>query len=178
MAAENVLTGLGLDLDDFSPVYLSFAETTSALKDGTIDAGFVVGGLGLAAVTELAVTRDMRLVALSEAELATLGRQFPAYSGYIIPGGTYSGVTADTRALGIWSAVVVHESMPEQLAFELACTLFQHREALLSVSPVARDMTVSNLDKLAAVPLHPGTERYRQAVLTGAGKVACVDVND
>ena len=178
VAAENVLTGLGLNLDDFSPVYLSFAETTSALKDGTIDAGFVVGGLGLAAVTELAVTRDMLLVALSEAELATLRRQFPAYSGYIIPGGTYSGVTADVRALGIWSAVVVHESMPEQLAFELACTLFQHREALLSVSQVARDMTVSNLDKLAAVPLHPGTERYRQAVLTGAGKVACLDVND
>ena len=57
VAAENILTGLGLTLDDIAPAYLSFGETTSALKDGTIDAGFVVGGLGIAAVTELAVTR-------------------------------------------------------------------------------------------------------------------------
>ena len=49
IAAENVLTGLGLSLADLAPAYLSFGETTAALKDGTIDAGFVVGGLGIAA---------------------------------------------------------------------------------------------------------------------------------
>ena len=47
VAAENVLTSLDVDLSEISPIYLSFSETTSALKDGTIDAGFVVGGLGL-----------------------------------------------------------------------------------------------------------------------------------
>ncbi len=167
VAAENVLTGLEVALSAISPAYLSFAETTSALKDGTIDAGFVVGGLGLAAVTELSVTRDMRLVALSAAELEQLQNQYPAYSGYVIPGGTYNGIDSDVSALGIWSAVVVHETMPEQLAFELTCTLFANKAALLKVSPVARDMTVENLDKLAAVPLHPGTQRYQRWVAEG-----------
>lgn len=174
VAAENVLTGLGLALAELSPAYLSFAETTSALKDGTIDAGFVVGGLGLAAVTELSVTREMRLVALNTSELAALQSQFPAYSGYVIPGGTYNGLPDDVSALGIWSAVVVHESMSEKLAFELTCTLFAHKQALLQVSPVARDMTVANLDKLAAVPLHPGTARYRQRVLEGGEQIPCL----
>ena len=64
VAAENVLTSLDVDLSEISPIYLSFSETTSALKDGTIDAGFVVGGLGLAAVTELSVTRDLKLISL------------------------------------------------------------------------------------------------------------------
>jgi hypothetical protein len=160
IAAENVLVGLGVGLDEIAPAYLSFGETTSALKDGTIDAGFVVGGLGLAAVTELAVTRDLHLVDLSDDELTTLSATYPAYAGYDIPANTYSGIDVRVQGLGIWSAVVVHEAMAEQLAYELTCTLFKHKEELLKVSQVARDMTVANLDKLAAVPLHPGTQRY------------------
>ena len=164
IAAENVVTGLGVALDELSAAYLNFGETTSALKDGTIDAGFVVGGLGLAAVTELAVTRDLVLVPLSDADLVTLQNKFPAYAGYQIPGDTYNGIPQPVQALGIWSAVVVHESMPEALAYRLTCTLFAHKEVLLGVSPVAEDMSVANLTKLAAMPLHPGTQRYLQTV--------------
>jgi TRAP transporter TAXI family solute receptor len=160
VAAENVLTGLGLTMDEIAVRFLSFGESTSALKDGTIDAAFVVGGLGLAAVTELAVTRDLKLINLSEEELQKLSLIFPAYAGYIIPHGTYAGVDSDTMALGIWSAVVVHEDMPEKLAFKLTCKLYQRRDKLLKVSQVAKAMTVANIHKLAAVPLHSGTQRY------------------
>lgn len=160
VAAENVLTGLGVELQDIAPAYLSFGETTSALKDGTIDVGFVVGGLGLAAVTELAVTRDLVLVPLTDEDLARLGQQFPAYGGYQIPGGTYDKIDNDVQALGIWSAVVVHEDMDPSLAFELTCTMYKYREELLKVSQVARAMTLENIHQLKAVPLHPGTQRY------------------
>lgn len=172
LAAENVLTGLGVSLDEIAPEYLSFGETTSALKDGTITAGFVVGGLGIAAVTELAVTRDLHLVALGDEELVKLNAAFPAYTRYDIPAKTYNGVDDVTQALTIWNAVVVHESMSDSLAYELTCTLFEHKEELLKVSQAARDMTIANLDKLASVPLHPGTERYRQDVAKGAGTAA------
>lgn len=160
VAAENVMTGLGVSLDDIAPAYLSFGETTSALKDGTIDAGFVVGGLGLAAVTELAVTRELVLVPLSTDDLLSLNEQFPAYGGYAIPGGTYDKIAQDVQALGIWSAVVVHEDMDERLAFELTCTMYREREALLKVSQVAQAMTLENIHQLKAVPLHAGTARY------------------
>ena len=160
VAAENVLTGLGIGMEEIAVRYLSFGESTSALKDGTIDAGFVVGGLGLAAVTELAVTRDLKLISLSETQLQRLGEQFPAYAGYVIPAGTYTGIDTDTSGLGIWSVIVVHEDMPEQLGFALTCKLYQRRDKLLKVSQVAKAMTVANIHKLAAVPLHPGTRRY------------------
>ena len=160
VAALNMLNGLGLSVDDIAPRYLSFGETTSGLKDGTLDAGFVVGGLGIAAVTELSVTRDIEIIALSDAEMASLTAQFPADSAYEIPADTYAGVSESRQALGIWSAVVVHESMPETLAFALTCTVYRDHARLLSVSPVVKDMTIANIRQLAAVPLHPGTERY------------------
>lgn len=163
IAAENVLTGLGVATSDIAPAYLSFAETTSALKDGTIDAGFVVGGLGLAAVTELAVTRDLHLVALSDDEIDRLGRQFPAYSEYAIPAGTYNGMARDVQTLGVWSAVVVHPDLPAALAYELTCTIYRNRDDLLEVSQVAREMTLGNIRRLPAVPLHEGTQAYLEA---------------
>ncbi len=163
VAAENVLVALGVSLQDIAPIYLSFGETTTALKDGTIDAGFVVGGLGLAAVTELAVTRDLHLVALSDADLLALNAQYPAYAKYTIPPNTYDKIGHDVQALGIWSAVVVHENMPDSLAYQLTCTIYKHRQALLKVSQVARAMTVENIHLISSVPLHPGTLKYLRA---------------
>jgi TRAP transporter TAXI family solute receptor len=162
VAATNMLNGLGLSLQDIAPRYLSFGETTTGLKDGTLDAGFVVGGLGIAAVTELAVTRDIQIISLTEAQLAALTDQYPAYSGYTIPAGTYAGVDEPRQALGIWSAVVVHEAMPEELAYALTCAVYQEHSRLLSISPVVKDMTLDNIHQLTAVPLHAGTRRYLQ----------------
>lgn len=160
VAAENVLTGLGLELTDIAPAYLGFGETTSALKDGTIDAGFVVGGLGLAAVTELSVTRDLHLVALSDDEIERLGRRFPAYTGYVIPAETYNGIDRGVQTLGIWSVVVVHADLPAPLAYALICTIYRHTEDLLEVSEVARAMTLENIHQLPAVPLHEGAQAF------------------
>jgi len=169
VAANNVLTSLGVD--DIAPVYLNFAETTSALKDGTIDAGFVVGGLGIAAVTELSVTRNLKLIPLTTDELVKLNQDHPAYSRTDIPALTYNGVDSDVQALGIWSVVVVHEDMPNDVARALTCTIYAHRESLLKISAVAKSMTVDNIRKLSAVPLHNGTLEYLEdtGVACGAG---------
>lgn len=158
VAARNVLTSLGVD--DIAPVYLNFAETTSALKDGTIDAGFVVGGLGIAAVTELSVTRSLKLIPLTTAELMKLNQDHLAYSRTDIPASTYNGIDSDVQALGIWSVVVVHEDMPNEVARALTCTIYAHRESLLKISAVAKSMTIGNIRKLGAVPLHSGTLEY------------------
>ena len=120
----------------------------------------MVGGLGIAAVTELAVTRDLKLVTLSAAEVALINSQHPAYSGYAIPGATYKGIDNDIQALGIWSAVVVHQNMSEALAYQLTCAVYAHHGQLLKVSPVATATTVANIHQLPAVPLHPGTQRF------------------
>ncbi len=172
IAAENVLEGLGVPLTELSDQYLNFGGTTAALKDGTIDAGFVVGGLGIAAVTELSVTRDLHLVALSPDEIEQLAEQFPAYSGFRIPPDTYNGVGAEVAALGIWSVVVVRESMPADLAYALTCTIYENQQRLLQVTAVASATTRENAGRLAAVPLHAGAQAYLDAA-RDTGTAAC-----
>ena len=69
----------------------------------------------MAAVTELAVTRDLRLIPLSAQELSAIVERFPAYSGYHIPASTYDKIDHDVQTLGVWTVVVVHSDMAEKM---------------------------------------------------------------
>ena len=50
--AMDVLAAAGLTENDIKPQYQSFADSTDALKDGKIDAAFIVAGAPTAAITE------------------------------------------------------------------------------------------------------------------------------
>jgi TRAP transporter TAXI family solute receptor len=160
IAAENVLTALDLTLNDFSDQFLDFNGTASALKDGTIDAGFIVGGLGLSSVMELSVTREMKLVPLEPDQIARVSARIPAYAPIEVPGGLYKGVDAPVTAIGIWSVVMVRADMPAGLAYALSCTALSRTDELVRIAQAARYTTREYVRELQTVPLHEGTQMY------------------
>lgn len=168
VAAENILAGLGIMAEDVQGQYLNFSGTADGLKDGVLDAAFVVGGLGIGVVKELALTRDIVLVSLSADESARLNTLYPAYVPQAIPEGTYRGMTSDAATLSIWNLVVVNESMPDDLAYRLMCVLYEQQPALEAIVAAAEFTTPENADRLSAVPLHPGALQYLSDV-RGAG---------
>ncbi len=56
--AIDVLGAYGLTEDDIKPTYQSFSDSADALKNGQIDAAFIVAGAPTTAVTDLATTKD------------------------------------------------------------------------------------------------------------------------
>ena len=60
--AIDVLGAAGLTEADINAQYQSFADSTDALKDGKIDAAFIVAGAPTPAITELCTTNDAYLV--------------------------------------------------------------------------------------------------------------------
>ena len=116
--------------------------------------------MGVAAVTELAVTRDLHLIPLSDQDLSAIIEKFPAYSGYHIPASTYDKIDHDVQTLGVWTVVVVHSDMAENTAYQLTCTIYREQEQLIKVTQAAKATTLENIHQLKAVPLHAGTLRY------------------
>ena len=56
--AVDCLEAYGLDIEkDIKPVYQSFGDSAESLKDGKIDAAFIVAGAPTAAITDLAATK-------------------------------------------------------------------------------------------------------------------------
>ncbi|UYM17407.1 TAXI family TRAP transporter solute-binding subunit [Endozoicomonas euniceicola] len=144
-------------------VYLNYSETTNALANGQIDAGFIVGGQGVGAVTQLALTHDIRLLDVSEQEQATFKSKYPAYSSYTIPEGIYNKVGA-VNTLSVWNVLVVNADLPEELAYELTRTAFENIDQVRKVVKAANATTLANAGSLNGVPLHPGAARYLKTV--------------
>jgi len=174
IAAEKILAGFGVALPSLDAQYLNFGGTADALKNGTLDAAFVVGGVGIGVVKELALTRDITLVPISAQDVAGLGDAFAAYSSVVLPSGSYNGINEPVETLGVWNMVVVNEAMPDALAFNLMCVLYKERAALEKIVAVASYTTPQNATQLTAVPLHAGAARYlRKVAEAGADGVSC-----
>jgi uncharacterized protein len=160
VTARNVLATLEIPLDKLRPYYLTYTETATGLRDGTLDAGFIVGGIGVGAVTELALTRDIRLVAFSDEDMAQLSGAYPAYTAFDVPAGLYRGVNQPVQTVSLWNFLVVHQDMEEALAHELTRLALAHRERLQAVAYPARYTTEENTRTYAWEYLHPGARHY------------------
>ena len=88
--AVDVLTAYGLDPEkDIKPVYQSFGDSADSLKDGKIDAAFIVAGAPTNAITDLATAGNVYLVAIDKEHSDKLLAASPFYSTFTIPAGTY-----------------------------------------------------------------------------------------
>ncbi|WP_419947950.1 TAXI family TRAP transporter solute-binding subunit [Candidatus Palauibacter sp.] len=172
VTAWNVLEAMGIGEDDFTVRQLNYAQMSNGLKDGTLDAGFIAGGVGMPAVVEIGVSRDMVLVPFTEEEIATIVRAEPAYSGFVMPPGVYRGVDEPVLTPTLWNLLVVEGSMDDGLAYDLTRTMIERRADLENISSVASFITPASARDVGDFPLHPGARRYYDEVLAVPGDAA------
>ena len=98
----------GLTFDDFRPAYLSFTESITAIKDGTVDVGTIAAGYPIASLLDLARQIPIRLISYTEKEVNAIITKYPFYIRVIIPAGTYIEVDTDTLREGGPTALLYH----------------------------------------------------------------------
>lgn len=165
VTAAALLESIGIDVKkDINAVYLNYAETTNALANGQIDAGFIVGGQGVGAVTQVALTHKINLIPVSEAQSAAFIKNNPAYSNYTIPADVYNNV-AEVSTLSVWNVIVVSAKMSDEMAFNLTKSAFENMDEVRKVVKVAEATTPENANRLAGVPLHAGAQQYLNSLV-------------
>ena len=85
----DVLGAYGLTENDIKPTYQSFGDSADALKNGQIDAAFIVAGAPTTAVTDLATTKDVYLVSLDDEHIAKLLETSDYYTQTVIAKDVY-----------------------------------------------------------------------------------------
>lgn len=159
VSAVNILNTLGITEDDIKPQSLNYTATTSALANGQIDAGVIVGSLGVGAITELALTRKIRILSFSEDEMKKVMAAEPSYQALEAPAETYKNVPAFTTP-AVWNVLVVNKNMPEEQAYEMTKVAFDNMKKIRQVVGVTKFTTLENMDKLSGIALHPGAQKY------------------
>ena len=162
VSAQTILNANGITYDDFDVQRLSVNETADALRDGAIDAGFWSGGVPTGGVLSLAETRQIRIVPLSDAEVANVRAADGTFIPYTFAEGSYRGL-AQTQSVGTPNLLIASSDMPDELAYEFTKALFENVDVVRAIHPSANE-TVPEVVVDSPVPLHAGAIRYFEEI--------------
>jgi hypothetical protein len=161
--ARAVFKAAGLSYDDLAKVeYLPFGESVELIKNRQLDATLQSAGLGVASIRDLATSVKIVVVAVPADVVAKIGD--PAYQPAVIPAGTYEGQSADVATAAIPNFLVTHSGVSDELAYQMAKTMYDNIETLYAAHNAAKAIKRENAAKGMPVPLHPGAERYYREV--------------
>ena len=164
VSAQTLLAANGITYDDFTPERLNFNETADALRDGDIAAGFWSVGPPTSSIMNLATTRAIRIIPLTEEEIANAVAVEPTFAPYTLRAGTYEGMDEGVLTISTPNVLIVHEDMDEDLAYNIAKAMFENVEELIAIHPAANDTTVPFTVDSTPIPFHPGALRYLEEV--------------
>jgi len=158
--AVDVLTAAGLTEADIQAQYQSFADSADALKDGKIDAAFIVAGAPTPAITGLCTTNDAYLVPIDGAVAEALMAACPFYTTYTIPAGTYAGQEADVNTVTVKATLIVSASATEEDVYNLTAAIFDNAEAITAENAKGAELSIENATSGMTVPFHAGAAKY------------------
>ena len=158
--AVDVLTAAGLTEADIKAQYQSFADSADALKDGKIDAAFIVAGPPTPAITELCTTNVAYLVPIDGDIAAKLMETNPFYTEQTIPAGTYAGQEEDVKTVTVKATLIVSADATEEDVYALTAAIFDNIEAITAENAKGSELSLENATSGMTVPFHKGAAKY------------------
>lgn len=158
--AKQILDAYGMTFDDINVVNASFGDSADSLKDGKIDAAFIVAGAPTTAVVDLATTKEISLVQLDEEHIAALQENYDFYTATTIPAGTYNGVTEDATTVSVRATLIASNSVSEDAVYELLKAMFDNKDDLVAGHAKFEFLNLEDAVKGISVPFHPGAAKY------------------
>jgi uncharacterized protein len=166
---NTILSFYGISLKDIEKAggkvfHAVYSDMVNLYKDHHVDFVFTHLGLPGAAITEMTVSRDSSLIALSDDcidhlnnELGTLSRD----SGRsLIPKGTYKGQEIDVPTVVSAGELIINKDVPENVAYTIIKIICENTDELYKINPANKNFKPEVGWKNVALPLHPGAEKY------------------
>lgn len=163
LATNLVFDALGMSPgEDIKRQRLDYAETSTALRDGNLDAGSWVVGEGHGTLLELEATDPIHLIPICPDEQQQVTDKYPFYTAHTISADTYSTLESGVETIALWNVVAVSPELSEEAGYELAKALYDNVDFINRVyQPGAEYLTLDTLENSPA-PLHPGVIKYAE----------------
>ena len=164
--AKDILTAYGLgdvnENDEFTQInatYQSFGDSANDLKDGKIDAAFIVAGAPTTAVTDLATTKDVHLVSLDDEHIAKLLETSDYYTKTVISKDVY-GLDEDVTTVAVAAVILARNDVSEDAIYALTADIFDNAADLVSSHAKYGELSLEFGSSITTVPYHPGAAKY------------------
>lgn len=157
--AVDILGAYDLTEDDINPTYESFGDSVDSLQDGKIDAAFITAGAPTTAVTSLATSKEIYLVALDEEHIAKLIETCPYYSENVIAADVY-GLAEDTNTVAVGAVVIAGDDVAEEAVYDFVSTVFENVETITAAHAKGAELNLEFAASVTDVPYHAGAAKY------------------
>ncbi len=155
--ALQILESVGITTDDFEEQNSGFSSASDQIKDGDIDAAFVVGGWPVGAIEDLATTSDISLVEVPEDVREDIKSDAEWFADDTIPGGQYGGIDEDVETVSVQAMIATHAGVDETVVEEVTAAIFDNVDEL---STKADFISVDSAQEGMSIELHPGADAY------------------
>jgi TRAP transporter TAXI family solute receptor len=146
--------------EDIKAQFVGFNESIDLMRNRQLDGAWIMAGIPTAAVTEMC-TAGGKLLGMESGLIKKIQEEYPWYSEFVIPAGTYENQPEDVRTTAVKMLLLTDASMPEDLIYALTKTLWENLGELGKAHPVMKTvMSAMAVSDLSGIPLHPGAERY------------------
>lgn len=162
-SAERYLKSVGLWGDNTVRSNLGYNKAAQAMKDGHIDAMWLLVGYPTSAIINLASTKDITLLdVLTPGLEAGFDKQHPYYQPLEIPANTYSGVGTATKSFFDSALWIANANVSEEVVYNALKEVFTKEglEFLIKAKKTAKQMSIKGAVTGIVTPLHKGAEKF------------------
>ena len=157
--AIDILGAYGLTENDIVPTYQSFGDSANDIKDGKIDAAFIVAGAPTTAITDLATTKDVYLVSLDDEHIESLCATSDYYTKNVIPADVY-GTDGDVTTVAVGAVILARDDVSEDAIYNFTKDLFDNAASEVSSHAKYGELNLDFAASVTSVPYHPGAAKY------------------
>lgn len=154
---------------DYTGQYLAHDQAADALSDGNVDAVIATLSYPASAYANLAFTKDVRVISLSEEEIARAMKKHPTWVRATIPQGTYNKQSEAVNSLAIPVWFFTYADMDEDAVYRITKAIFENTEEM---GKIYKDAGSFRMDKALVgvdIPVHPGATKYYREKKTVQG---------
>ena len=152
---------MGIDSSNTSLENLGLGDGADSGGDGILDAAFGFAGLPIGGQLNLAATKEIQVLDMTQEEIDKVLAGNAAYIQTKIPAGTYTGQDNDANTFGVKCLIIVTADMDADLVYDLCKAMNEHTEELAAGNALLKDMTdPSFLCTQMPIPLHDGAQKY------------------
>jgi TRAP transporter TAXI family solute receptor len=111
---------------------------------------------------DLGTSMKLRMIPVSEAEIAKMKELNPGFVRHVIPKGVYAqyGIEQDVVTIQSPTILIAHAKTPADVIYKVTRAVVEGREDLARVTVAMKDVAPRDLAQSHGLPHHPGAERY------------------
>ncbi len=161
--ARTILEAYGITEQQIDARYEPPGAAAQALEQREIDAFFLVGGVPVVVISELAQREQLRLLPISGTTGEEIRSFYPFFTDAYIASSAYQGIPR-TQTVGIAIQWVTTERASAELIHAITAALWHERARALfdNGHPEGKRMSLENALHGIAIPLHDGAAQFYQ----------------